>query len=31
MGLMGKKIGDVAEVNVPAGIINFEILKISVV
>jgi transcription elongation factor GreA len=25
MGLMGKKIGDVAEVNVPAGIINFEI------
>jgi len=31
MGLMGKKVGDSAEVNVPAGIINFEILKISVV
>lgn len=31
MGLMGKKIGDIAEVSVPAGIINFEIVKISVV
>jgi transcription elongation factor GreA len=31
MGLMGKKIGDIVEVNVPAGIINFEIVKISVV
>lgn len=30
MGLMGRKIGEHIEVNVPAGIINFEILDISV-
>ena len=29
MGLMGKKIGELVEVKVPAGIINFEILDIS--
>jgi transcription elongation factor GreA len=31
MGLMGKKVGDLAEVTVPAGVIHFEILNISVV
>jgi len=31
MGLMGKKIGEIVEVRVPAGLINFEILNISVV
>jgi len=30
MGLMGKKIGDEVEVKIPAGIINFEILEISI-
>jgi transcription elongation factor GreA len=30
-GLMGKKIGDLVEVKIPAGIINFEILDISLV
>ncbi|MBO6518321.1 MAG: transcription elongation factor GreA [Bacteroidia bacterium] len=29
-GLMGKKVGEIAEVQVPAGIIPFEILEISV-
>ena len=28
-GLMGKHVGDVAQVNVPAGIMEFEILDIS--
>lgn len=28
-GLMGKKVGEIAEVKVPAGIIQFEILEIS--
>jgi len=28
-GLMGKKVGDVAEVKTPSGIIKFEILEIS--
>lgn len=28
-GLMGKKVGDVAEVTAPAGIIKFEIVEIS--
>lgn len=28
-GLLGKKVGDVAEVQVPAGMIKFEILEIS--
>ena len=28
-GLMGKKVGEIAEVQVPAGIIQFEVLEIS--
>jgi transcription elongation factor GreA len=28
-GLMGKKVGDVAEIKVPSGIVKFEILEIS--
>lgn len=28
-GLMGKKVGDVAEVTAPAGVIKFEIVEIS--
>ena len=28
-GLMGKKLGEIAEIQVPAGIIHFEILEIS--
>ena len=28
-GLMGKKVGEIAQVHVPAGIIEFEILEIS--
>ncbi len=28
-GLLGKKVGDIAEVNVPTGMIKFEILEIS--
>lgn len=28
-GLLGKKVGDVAEIKVPAGIIPFEIIEIS--
>ena len=28
-GLLGKKVGDVAEVQTPAGITKFEILEIS--
>lgn len=28
-GLLGKKVGDVAEVKVPAGVMEFEILEIS--
>ena len=28
-GLLGKSVGDVAEVNVPAGVMEFEILEIS--
>jgi transcription elongation factor GreA len=28
-GLLGKKVGDTAEINVPAGMIPFEILEIS--
>ncbi|MEN9301961.1 MAG: transcription elongation factor GreA [Bacteroidota bacterium] len=28
-GLLGKKVGDVAEIQTPAGIMNFEILEIS--
>ena len=29
-GLMGKKVGDVAEIKVPSGILKFEIMEISV-
>lgn len=29
-GLMGKKVGDVVEIQVPSGLMTFEILKISV-
>jgi transcription elongation factor GreA len=28
-GLLGKSVGDIAEINVPSGIIKFEILEIS--
>ena len=28
-GLMGKKVGEVAQVQVPAGVMEFEILEIS--
>ena len=28
-GLMGKKVGEIAEVQVPAGIMKFEVLEIS--
>ena len=28
-GLLGKKVGDIAEVRVPAGVIQFEILEIN--
>jgi transcription elongation factor GreA len=28
-GLLGKSVGDIAEINVPAGIIKFEILEIT--
>jgi len=28
-GLLGKKVGDIAEIVVPAGVLNFEILEIS--
>ncbi len=29
-GLMGKKVGDVAEIKVPSGIMSFEIMDISI-
>ncbi|NDV78493.1 transcription elongation factor GreA [Dysgonomonas sp. 511] len=29
-GLMGKKVGDVAEIKVPSGIMSFEIVNISI-
>ena len=28
-GLLGKKIGDIAEITTPAGVINFEVMEIS--
>jgi transcription elongation factor GreA len=28
-GLLGKKVGDVAEITVPNGVLQFEILEIS--
>jgi transcription elongation factor GreA len=29
-GLLGKKVGDVAEIQVPSGVVKFEILEITV-
>ncbi|MDR1502935.1 MAG: GreA/GreB family elongation factor, partial [Prevotella sp.] len=29
-GLMGKKVGDVAEIKVPSGMMSFEIVNISI-
>lgn len=29
-GLMGKKVGDRAEIHVPSGVMNFEIIEISI-
>lgn len=29
-GLLGKKVGDIAEIKVPNGIVNFEIVEISI-
>lgn len=29
-GLMGKKVGDVVDINVPSGVLSFEILDISI-
>ena len=29
-GLMGKKVGDVAQIRVPSGLMSFEILEISI-
>lgn len=29
-GLLGKKVGDVVEIKVPTGLVNFEILEISI-
>lgn len=29
-GLLGKKVGDIAEVKVPAGVMSFEIVEISI-
>ena len=28
-GLLGKSVGDVAQINIPSGVINFEIIEIS--
>lgn len=28
-GLLGKKVGDIAEIQVPRGVVNFEILEIT--
>ena len=28
-GLLGKKVGDIAEIRVPSGLMNFEIMEIS--
>jgi transcription elongation factor GreA len=28
-GLMGKKVGDIVEINIPSGVISFEIIDIS--
>jgi transcription elongation factor GreA len=29
-GLLGKKVGDVAEIKVPSGILTFEVMDISI-
>ena len=29
-GLMGKKVGDIAEIKVPSGMMSFEIVNISI-
>lgn len=29
MGLLGKKVGDIVEIKIPAGLINFKILEVS--
>jgi len=29
-GLLGKKVGDIAEIKVPSGMMTFEILNISI-
>lgn len=29
-GLLGKKVGDIAEIKVPSGVMSFEIVKISI-
>ena len=29
-GLLGKKVGDVVEIKVPSGVMNFEIMDISI-
>ena len=29
-GLMGKKVGDIAEIQVPSGMMKFEIMEISI-
>ena len=29
-GLMGKRVGDIAEIQVPSGIMKFEIMEISI-
>ena len=29
-GLLGKKVGDIVEIKVPSGIMNFEIMDISI-
>ena len=28
-GLLGKAVGEIAQINVPSGIINFEVLEIT--
>ena len=28
-GLLGKSVGEIAQINVPSGIINFEVLEIT--
>ena len=28
-GLLGKSVGEIAQINVPSGVINFEVLEIT--